>query len=70
MAVKIVRKPTGIYRAECPFCYALLEYKLVDVEAGTVKCPSCSNYIDQRTFGYPVRETEEEQNVDKSKNGK
>lgn len=58
MAVKIVRKPIRVYRAECPTCYALIEYNFVDAETGTVKCPCCSNYIDHRTYGVPVREGE------------
>lgn len=58
MAIKIIRKPSRVYRAECPTCYALLEYGFNDVESGSVKCPCCSTYIDQRTYGTPVKESE------------
>ena len=60
MAVKIIRKPIRIYRAECPNCYALLEYNFHDAETGTVKCPCCSNWLDHRVYGKPVIESEEE----------
>ena len=60
MAIKIIRKPHRLfYRAECPTCYALLEYNFVDAETGAVKCPCCLTYIDHRTYGTPVKESED-----------
>lgn len=58
MPIKIIRKPSHLYRMECPQCYALLEYNFSDVESGTVKCPCCSTFNDHRGYGKPVREEE------------
>lgn len=59
MSIKIIRKPSTTYRAECPYCDALLEYHPNDAEFGSVKCPCCSNYIDHRVYGTPYRNGED-----------
>ena len=45
MAIKIIRKPPKYFRIECPYCCALLEYELADVECRYIKCPCCSEYM-------------------------
>lgn len=60
MAIKIIKKPSHLYRMECPICYALLEYSYHDIECGSIKCPCCSTWNEHSVFGKPAEESEGE----------
>ena len=59
MAVKIIRKSCKVFRAECPHCYAYLEYDKEEAENESIQCPCCGNYFSHYTHGEPVRESED-----------
>ena len=59
MAIKIIRKPPKVFCAECPHCFSILEYEINDVDGGYIQCPCCGDFISQRSYGKPVRESED-----------
>ena len=60
MAIKIIKKPSHLFRAECPQCYALLEYNFHDISSDAIQCPCCSFWFSHTAYGTPVKENEEE----------
>lgn len=59
MAIRIIRKSYLLFRAECPHCYAFLEYDIGDADREDIQCPCCSYYFSHRVYGNAVRESEE-----------
>lgn len=48
MAIKIIRKPSKIYRIVCENCEAVLEYNFNDIDSGAIQCPCCRTLNDHR----------------------
>ena len=57
--MKIIRKSCKIFRAECPRCYAYLEYDKQEAKQESIQCPCCGGYFSHFTYGEPVRESED-----------
>ncbi len=48
MAIKIIREPSELFRAECEVCEAIFEYERDDIDAGYIQCPCCKNFNNHR----------------------
>ena len=58
--MKILRKSCKIFRTECPYCYAYLEYESKDLMFNNeVRCPCCLQNFSHSVYGEPVRESED-----------
>ena len=44
MAIKIIKRPSRLFRIECQTCEAVLEYSLIDIRTGAIQCPCCETW--------------------------
>ena len=62
--MKILRKRPDKFRAECPECFAYLEYDKNDILdddffSGCIQCPCCFNFFSHTQYAKPVLESED-----------
>ena len=59
MAIKIIRKPSKVFRLECMDCEALIEYSFSDLNPNAIKCPCCGAWNDHRLRQKLPKESED-----------
>ena len=64
MAIKIIKKPCEVFRAECPNCFAVLEYDIYEVVQDYIQCPGCFNWFLHRDRGMPIRQSEDTEDAE------
>ena len=57
--MKVIRPSCELFHAECPHCFALLEYIHTDVVQEYVQCPCCGGWFQRRIYAKPIRESED-----------
>ena len=57
--MKVIRPSCEKFRAECPICFAYLEYHTVEIQQEYVKCPCCGCWFKHPVYARPVRESED-----------
>ena len=64
MAIKIIRKPSEVFRIECENCEALIEYSFHDMISFAIKCPCCDTWNDHRCRNKLPKESNNERQTD------
>jgi ribosomal protein S27E len=56
--MKVLRPSCDLFHAECPHCFSLLEYVIIDIAQDYVHCPCCGNWFNHAEYAKPIREGE------------